>query len=153
MLRRTVSHSDKERIITAHENGEDYEEVARVLGIKRGTAWSIISRYQESGRIAKPRGGLRRRKVDIEMTDVCTRIVEAHPEYTLQQIKREPELALPAKPHVCLSTIFATLHGQLITGQLFIRNLFYVFICAHCTLDLSTDPYLHNCTLIIGLKI
>ena len=98
MPRRRASFEDKKRLIDAHENGEDYEEVARVLGIKRGTAWSIIRRYQQSQRIAKPCGGVRRRKVDEEMTNVCIEIVEAHPEYTLQQIKHELELSLPAKP-------------------------------------------------------
>lgn len=115
MSRSKISLSDKQRIISAQNEGEDYEEVARVLGIKRGTAWSIIRRFQTSGCVEKPRGGARRSKVDGEMADTCVRIVEENPEFTLQQIKHELELNHPTKPHVCVSTISKMLHGELIS--------------------------------------
>ena len=117
MPRARISLDDKRRIIDAHNNGEDYEETARVLGIARGTAWSIINRHQRTGVIARPRGGRRNAKVDEEMTEQCVQIVENHPEFTLSQIKRKLELALPRKPHICISTISKTLHGQLIKSK------------------------------------
>ena len=45
MPRERISDETKRRIIKAHENQRDYMEVARVLGVKRGTAWSIVSRF------------------------------------------------------------------------------------------------------------
>ena len=47
----SVSGADKLRLIQAHENDEDYHEVARVLGIKRTTAWAIIRRHQHTGAV------------------------------------------------------------------------------------------------------
>ena len=48
------------------------------------------------------------------MTVACVAIVEQHVEYMLAQINRELRLRLPNKPHVSISTINKTLHGQLI---------------------------------------
>lgn len=117
MPRAKISIQDKERIIAAHENGDDYMETARVLGIVRGTAWSIIRRHQHNGVVALPRGGPRNRKVDDEMRNACVAIVDNHPEYTLVQIKRELEVELPNKPRVCINTISNILDGQLITTK------------------------------------
>ena len=72
------------------------------MGIKRGTAWSIISRYQATGLIEKKQGGARRRKVDEDMTRRCVEFVDDHSEYTLRQIKEELELTMPEKPRSCL---------------------------------------------------
>ena len=39
-----ITDVDKQRIIAAYENHENYEETAQVLGISRNTAYSIIRR-------------------------------------------------------------------------------------------------------------
>ena len=44
-----VSVEDKRRIVDAHTNGEDCMETARLLEIKRTTAWSIIQNHQHRG--------------------------------------------------------------------------------------------------------
>ena len=53
------------------------------LGIKRGTAWSIIHRHQDAaqqGELVFPaRGGAQRVKVDNEIGEAVARIVEEHP--------------------------------------------------------------------------
>ncbi len=54
---RKVSHEDKQRIIYAHDHDEDYFKVARILNIKRTTAWAIIRRHQLTGVVVLPRGG------------------------------------------------------------------------------------------------
>ena len=41
MPRERISDGTKRRIFEAHENQGDYMEVARVLGVKCGTAWSF----------------------------------------------------------------------------------------------------------------
>ena len=71
MPRRKISQEDKQRLIQAHLEGQDYVQVATTLGIKRGTAWSIIRRLQDAaqqGELMFPaRGGARTVKVDNEI--------------------------------------------------------------------------------------
>ena len=53
------------------------------LGIKSGTAWSIIRRHQDAAQqelVFPARGGTRRVKADNEIGEAATRIVEEHPE-------------------------------------------------------------------------
>ena len=55
-----ISVEDKQRIVDAHERGEDYVALARQLNTKRTTAYAIIRRTQANGgRVALPRGGVR----------------------------------------------------------------------------------------------
>ena len=71
MPRERISDETKRRIIEAHENQGDYMEVARVLGVKRGTAWPIVSRFLANGVVARPRGGRRITKTDADMIETC----------------------------------------------------------------------------------
>jgi len=105
MPRSRISLETKQRIVDAHNDGEDYVAMARVLGVARGTAWSIIRRHIEFGQVARRRGGAHNQKMDDDMVQMCVTIVEAHPEYTLTQINRELRAELPDKPQVCGSTI------------------------------------------------
>ena len=43
MVRAKITVDTKNRIIAAHARGEDYVEVARILGLKRGTTYSIVA--------------------------------------------------------------------------------------------------------------
>ena len=56
---RAVAEADERRILAAFESNEDYVEVARVLGVKRTTAWIIVRRLQTDGQVLRPRGGAR----------------------------------------------------------------------------------------------
>ena len=100
MMRQRINREIKQRLIDAHLGGEDYQETALVLGIKRGTAYSIVQRYIVHGAVERPRGGARRLKMDEEMTNTIVQIVELHPEFTLEQIQAELQARLPDKPHV-----------------------------------------------------
>ena len=108
MPRDRVSAEDKQRIIDAYANGEDYVETARLLGVKRTTAWGIVRRYQLHGQVNRPRGGARNRKVDQEMIDQMIATVEEHPEFTLSQINNNLQETLPNKPRITDSTISKT---------------------------------------------
>ena len=110
MSRRKISHEDKQRLIQAHLEGQDY--------VKRGTAWSIIHRHQDAvqGELLFPaRGGARRVKVDNEIGEAAVGVVEEHPEFTLQQVNNELRLRLPHKPLICLSSLHNALRCQPIT--------------------------------------
>ena len=62
MPRDRVSAEDKQCIIDAYVNGEDYVETAKLLSVKRTTTWGIVRRYQLHGQVNQPRGGARNRK-------------------------------------------------------------------------------------------
>ena len=94
-------------------------KLATTFGIKRGTTWSIIRRHQDVAQRGEPvfpaRGGARTVKVDNEIREAAARIVEEHPEFTLQQINNELRLRLPHKPLICLSSLRKALQCQLVT--------------------------------------
>lgn len=110
-----ISKVDKQRIVDAHNNDEDYVETARLLGIKRTTAWAIIRRFLQTGLVVRPRGGFRQEtnKVDDEMRNALVAIVEEHSAFTLSQIKNELQVRLPAKPAISIASVRKILDGQL----------------------------------------
>ena len=105
MVRNRVSAEVKQCIIDAHNNGDDYQETARLLGVKRGTAYSIVSRHIRLGVVQRPRGGGRRPKLDQEMKAAAVDIVEESPEFTLEQINAELRTRLPNKPRISIQTL------------------------------------------------
>lgn len=116
MPRQRISEDIKKRIFKAFEDHEDYVEVARLLGVKRKSAWGIVNRaLLRNGEVVVPRGGARYRKMDDDMTEAVCDIVATFPAYTLAQINQELRLRLPLKPLVSDSLIASTLDGRLIT--------------------------------------
>ena len=113
MPRQRISNGDKDRLIQAHQRGEDYVELARQLEIKRSTAYSIVRRSTEPPR-PNTWGGRRRTKMDHEMRTTLQEIVEEHPSYTVDQINHELRLRLPDKPHIQRTTLNTALIGQLL---------------------------------------
>ena len=115
MPRTRISEADKVRLVRAFNDGGDYLELARALGIKRGTAWAIVNRAMaRDGVVTLPRGGRRRVKVDDDIRRCLAHIVEENPIFTLLQLKAELEAQLPTKPLISTSTIARCLEGQLI---------------------------------------
>ena len=112
MSRRRISDELKERLIEAFNRGEDYVELARQLNIKRSTAYTIIRGSEQPPR-RNTWGGFRHRKLDAEMIEEATDIIEEYTAYTLERILAEIRLRLPSKPTVGRSTLPA-LHGRLI---------------------------------------
>lgn len=107
---------DKQRLVDAHERGEDYVALARQLNIKRTTAYAIIRRTEANGgRVALPRGGVRarRQRVTPQLIEAAINIVEEHPDYTLDQVNAELRRTLPNHQHICRSTLCTLLNGQL----------------------------------------
>ena len=65
MPRRKISQEDKLWLLQAHLEGQDYVQVAITL-------------------VFSARSGARRVKVDNEIGEAAARIIEEHPEFTLQ---------------------------------------------------------------------
>ena len=64
---------------------QDYVEVADNLGIKRGTAWSIIRRFQSNGVVCKRGGGKKPVKWDINLIAKAIEIIGLHPKFTINR--------------------------------------------------------------------
>ena len=104
-----IAAADKRRLFEAYQRGDDYQILARQLGIKRQTAWAIIRRaLNNHGEVERPRGGFRHRKMTEEMTAAAVEIIEEHSAFTLQQINEELQIRLPDAPQVYVNIIFST---------------------------------------------
>ena len=102
-----ISAEDKRRLIAAYENNEDYRHLAEMLNI--ATAYSIVRRYNEDGRIERPRGGFRGRKMTPEMTEAACAIVEENNALTPMQINEELRRRLPQAQRVTITTLSSAL--------------------------------------------
>lgn len=133
-----ISRDDKERLIATYENGNDYQELARVMNVRRTTAYSIIRRYVVSGEVERPRGGFRWRKMSEEMVDMACSIVEENNALTLVQINEELRLRLPNAPHVTITTLCSALR-----------------VSEHCCLGqkLTKQCLIYLCTSIVGISL
>ena len=64
-------------------------EVAKSLGVQRGSAWSIVRWFQRTGQVSKARGGNKEKKCDQEIIDCILAIVSNQTSFNLSQINDE----------------------------------------------------------------
>ena len=95
MPRWRISQADKQHIIFVHEAGEDYKDLARVLGVKRGTACRSSNDMKTRAMLKSPEAG-----------SEADRQTERWQSNAVQ-------LALPSKPQMCITTLSSMLHGEL----------------------------------------
>ena len=113
-----TSQLDRDRLITAFDNDQDYHVLAQQLGIGRQTARSIIIAHQNHQRNAPlPRGGARRRKLTEEMLDLVIHCVEENPLVTLEALRLKLLQAFPNNG-VSRQTISNHLDGQMYTVKM-----------------------------------
>ena len=97
---RRASDEDRERMVHAFNNEEDFLSLAHTLGIKRTTAYSIITCYVKEGRSnSYPRRGGRTRVIDDETMDFIVLLLEAKPDSTLRELKETVRDEWPDKPN------------------------------------------------------
>lgn len=106
-----ISTDLKERLVLAWEEGRDFIEVARLLGINVTTARSIVAKYLRDGNINDQRGGRREEWVRLTpaVVNEIVDLVEQHPDFTLEQIRGQLQVSLS------IATISRALDSQLIT--------------------------------------
>ena len=92
-------------------------ELAKALNISRSTAYHIIVKrgVMNDGVLEKPRGGVRSNKVTDEMKNTISDIVNAYPEFTIEQVKQELIARLPESPRISCSTVSNVMVGMLLT--------------------------------------
>ena len=89
MPTQTISVVDKQRLLTAYENGEDYVVLAAQLSIKKNTAAKILRRViSRGGVLAIPHGGKTDEKVDDEMRAEVEDILSTNPSITLKTLNQ-----------------------------------------------------------------
>jgi transposase len=114
-----ISTVDRNRIVSAHQWGEDYVFFAQQLDINRQTARNIIIRHETEGRVELlQRGGSRGEKMDALMKSYVIEKVEQKPTVTLKELQGSLHVMFPTKPSVSTQTISRFLNGQLITTKL-----------------------------------
>lgn len=117
-VRNVVTNTDRERLVNAYENGDNFIVLADQLEINRDTARSIIRVWMNEGRTNRLDMGGRRdgnTKVDDEMIGCILAIVQEKPFTTLTKLNEDLQERLPDKPHITISTIARHLQDQLIT--------------------------------------
>ena len=73
----SINSLDKQRLLSAAENGKDYSLLAKQLRIKRQTARKIVARINKrNGVVSLPMGEARYFKVDDQMKNFMMKIVK-----------------------------------------------------------------------------
>lgn len=113
---KNICQVDRERIINAYQNNQDWRNVANLLDIKVQSARNLIIKFIQTGETEKQnRGGVRRRKIDEEMVNFMTNLIEQKPTITLKEINAQLRIHLPGKPYVSHQALSLKLDGLLYT--------------------------------------
>ena len=111
---KSVSETDRDRLLDAHKTGNDFLAVAKVLGIN-GTAYNIVKTGREF-KLAK--GGAIARKIDNEIVSKAVEFFEENPLLTLKQLNSLLRAHLLEKPIFTKQTLSRALEGQLNTVKI-----------------------------------
>lgn len=120
-VRNVIGNMDRQRLVDAYENGNDYLALADQLHINRDSARNVIRVWMADGRVNRlPMGGTRNGnvRVDQEMVNEILLIVQQKPFTTLVSINDTLHQRLPNKPRITTSTIARHLENQLISVKI-----------------------------------
>ena len=113
-----VSNVDRQRLIDAFEDGDDYHELAALPGIPYQTARSIIRVWLAEGRVQRlPQGGARNIKLTDDMQAFIRDFVLQQPFTTIAAVGQELAVRFPDTA-ISNSTIARHLQNQLITTKI-----------------------------------
>lgn len=114
-----ISLVDRQRIVNAFRNGDNWKELARMMGLAKQTARNIVSTYVGTGRTdTMPKGGLRRIKLTQPLVERIMDFVNSYPTATLEQMRLHLLQGNDEAPNVSLTAISRALDGRLITLKL-----------------------------------
>ena len=110
-----VSNVDRQRLVDAFEDGDDYHELAALLGIPYQMARSIIRVWLAEGRVQSlPEGGVGSIKLTDDMQAFIRDFVLQQPFTTIAAVGQELAVRFPDTA-ISNSTIARHLQNQLIT--------------------------------------
>ena len=113
-----ISQLDRDRLITAYEEGRDFIELAEVLSINLRSAYRIIRQYKNTNRRHPlPSGGPPPKKLDDNMVTSLVDYIAMKPTATLEEMR---VFLMEQNPGINISTttIMRRLDGKLITLKL-----------------------------------
>ena len=110
-----IASIDKRRILEIHSNGGDFLTLARSLGIKRTTAYTIMRRGREEN---LSKGGSHNRKINDEIRQHAVEILEGNPMLTLKQLNHAIGDKVPSKPQFTDQALSKALEGRMITTKI-----------------------------------
>lgn len=102
----------RQRILSAYDDGEDWRDVATLLGVNVRSALGWI-REAESGEPRRQHGGHRKKKLTDEQIDTMVEWLSDDPTMTLHIMKMR--VMAEFEVDVCLSTISAYMNCRLLT--------------------------------------
>ena len=92
MVNKFLSNEDRIRIIQAYLNGSSPTEISAILGFKRTTILSIITKYRKNEEIErKQRGGVRRKSLTEEDKNFIMNLIDNDCGITLRRLKERCE--------------------------------------------------------------
>ena len=107
-------HASKRAHFAFEEEHEVYLAGANTIGVYRSTARGIVEKYVREGRIAERlRGEQNNVRVDEEMEECLSDIVNKNCILTRSQINQELSQRLPNKPEIHNLMVSRTLQGML----------------------------------------
>ena len=113
-----VNNVDRQRLVDAFEDGDDYHELAALLGIPYQTTRSIIRVWLAEGRVQRlPEGGARNIKLSDDMQAFIRDFVLQQPFTTISAVGQELAVRFPDTA-ISNSTIARYLQNQLITTKI-----------------------------------
>ena len=113
-----VCNVDRQQLVDAFEDGDDYHELAALLGIPYQTARSIICVWLTEDRVQRlPEGGARNIKLTDDMQAFIGDFVLQQPFTTIAAVGQELAVRFPDTA-VSNSTIARHLRNQLITTKI-----------------------------------
>ncbi|XP_064100877.1 uncharacterized protein LOC135211501 [Macrobrachium nipponense] len=117
-LNNRVSPEDRRHTIEKYIANEDFPSMAHDLGIKRTTAYTIITHYQRRGSYQTHHGGGRRLSIDNESIDFLVSMIEAEPTIPIKNLNEILREVFPRKQRVSDVTVSRAPQGELITLKL-----------------------------------
>ena len=102
-------------IVGAYLKQEDWGHLCQQCGVKLNTARSIITKYQNTGRIEKEYKGGRNKIMTKEMEDFVLNICSENCQTTLAEYQEKLEMEFPNQKIPCASTINNFLDGKYVT--------------------------------------
>jgi transposase len=111
-----VNDIEREKIVTAFRQNQDWQALAEQLGVKRQTARNIVINWRRHGRIqALPRGGNRQPSLTGEQVDAIVTWIEGQPSITLSEIRQRLMLRDVNWPACTVQTISRAIDGSFIS--------------------------------------
>ena len=113
MRGKAIAEADRLRLIEAFKNNDDFIALARMLGIKRRTAYDIVLKFQRSGKIHVRKGRAPPVKLMPNILAELITFIEGKPTATLQEMRSF--LLVEHDCNLSITTIRRHLDGALIT--------------------------------------